>query len=705
MLFRVLLMVVVLVLQAGVGAAKSLYWRDLTVMAHLDAEGKLHLRERHGMVFSGDWNGGERRFRVGDGQRLELVKITRVDARTGAAIALRQGDLGKVDHWDWRGGDTVRWRSRLPSDLAFNQTEITYELEYMLTGVLVKEGDGYRLNHDFAFPERAGDIVHFHLDLTLDPVWTAAPPLPAQVDEHGLAPGKSVVLSALLSRSQGEPAFFRPEQVQPGQQPDNARASVPPWLSLLSLVVTALALLGKAGLFLRHEQRLGRFVIPSETIDRRWIERNLLPLAPEVVGATWDKQTGAAEVAAVIARLVQEGKLASRVENPVLQLFGWQIPLPGGPILHLTLKHKRQDFTGYEKNLIAGLFIDGDSTSTRKVRDFYRNKNRRFDPAELVRKPLEVLVRKLVGTEITPPVLWSGWPTLMLFLAGIALLLAHAIQSGTGWTPQAQFVIKMLATTVLIPIALVVFSVRHPDRFAKQPWVAPALLAGWMVALFVIITIFRGQDKTSLLLPVLLLLLISWGISLIMAFLCRQRADRMRSRCTVLIALLLLMLSLMTLSMQYFPLSLYQYAGVMLLILAWMNAIFNCARSRDSAEGIAMRQKLAQARLFFLQQLVMAGPDLDDSWYPYLLAFGLGPQVDGWFKAYGSDAGLSSGHSGNSGATGGFSGGGGTFGGAGAAGDWGSAVSGLAAVSASSSSSSGSSSGGGSSGGGGGGGW
>ena len=44
--------------------ARTLYWRALDVTANIDADGRLHVVERHSMVFDGDWNGGERQFRV-----------------------------------------------------------------------------------------------------------------------------------------------------------------------------------------------------------------------------------------------------------------------------------------------------------------------------------------------------------------------------------------------------------------------------------------------------------------------------------------------------------------------------------------------------------------------------------------------------------------------------------------------------------------
>src|SRR5436190_2147211 len=98
---------------AGVVSAddRSLYWRALDVAAHLDADGQLHVRERHAMVFDGAWNGGERRFRLLGNQRLTLERISRIDS-AGQAHPLRAGNLSHVDEYAWADARTLRWRSR-----------------------------------------------------------------------------------------------------------------------------------------------------------------------------------------------------------------------------------------------------------------------------------------------------------------------------------------------------------------------------------------------------------------------------------------------------------------------------------------------------------------------------------------------------------------------------------------------------------------
>ena len=80
----------ILVLGMGSGTAraeKELHWRSLDVTARLDADGRLHVVERHVMVFTGDWNGGERVFRLFPGQTLSLEGVRRFDPTTAAGAA------------------------------------------------------------------------------------------------------------------------------------------------------------------------------------------------------------------------------------------------------------------------------------------------------------------------------------------------------------------------------------------------------------------------------------------------------------------------------------------------------------------------------------------------------------------------------------------------------------------------------------------
>jgi hypothetical protein len=104
------------------GQTRELHWRSLEVKARLDAEGALHVTERQAMVFTGDWNGGERKFRVERGQTLSFQGLRRV-APSGQAQPLSGGDLSAVDQFVWKDPVTLRWRSRLPSDPSFDGTQ------------------------------------------------------------------------------------------------------------------------------------------------------------------------------------------------------------------------------------------------------------------------------------------------------------------------------------------------------------------------------------------------------------------------------------------------------------------------------------------------------------------------------------------------------------------------------------------------------
>src|SRR5262249_2914593 len=120
------------------------------------------------------------------------------------------------------------------------------------------------------------------------------------------------------------------------------------------------------------------------------------------------------------------------------------------------------------------------------------------------------------------------------------------------------------------------------------------------------------------------------------------------------------------------------------LALEISNASINGMKSRQSSEAIAFRKRLARGRSFFLKELEKPRPNLRDGWYPWLLAFGLGKQVDVWSSrrtstttsASTSDHSTSSSSSSSSSTGTGWSGGGGLSGGAGASGAWAAAAAG-----------------------------
>lgn len=398
-------------------AGRSLSWRLLDVDARLDASGDLHVVERQAMVFTGDWNGGERVFRLDRGQSLRLVGVLRVGP-DGVARPLAEGSLDAVDHYRWADRRTLRWRSRARTDPPFQHAEIDYVLEYVLSGALVAQADGtYRLAHDFAFPDRPGPIAEVRARLSLDPAWASGDAALA-LDVRDLPPGRGAVLVVPL-RFTG-----------PGRAPD-ARAAprriVPsgplaaPWpaalrLPLVAALAAALALAIAA--VVRHGRARGFFEPPPDAreIDERWLAEHVLAHPAEVIGAAWDDRVGAPEVSAVLARMAAEGKLASSLAPRFLGLQ---------KVLRLRLLVARETLAGYERRLVDGLFFDGDETDTLRLRRHYRRTG--FDPSSRISGEVKRRAAVLAPRERRPR---SPWIAALALLAAAAAIAAAGVARG-----------------------------------------------------------------------------------------------------------------------------------------------------------------------------------------------------------------------------------------------------------------------------------
>lgn len=619
--------------------SRELHWKALNVEARLDSTGVLHVSERQSIVFTGDWNGGERRFNIRPGQTLNLESVSRVDTVTGQFVPLTRGSLSSVDTYGWVNG-ALRWRARAESDPPFNQTSLTYTIDYTIGNILIPKDGAYVLDHNFAFPDRDGEIETFTLHLTLDPVWQAPPDFQEHYTTNHVYPGDSYVVTRTLQfRGAGRPASveFGPSLGIRG--------------GLAALLALVLAVLITR--FFVSERAIGRFapLVPASQIDEAWLKANVFSMLPEVVGALWDDSTGAAEVAAILARMELEGKIKSEVKTTKVAFFTTHE-------LHMTLLVERERLPDYENRLMAAFFKWGsDTTSTSEVRARYRKTG--FDPAAIIKPSLDRLkkVATGVGSEAPKP---TAYLTLLLLLAAIACLAYGTSLRPIDFARAAPYLAAVVAVTLFSFIQSglwqkrVVSPAAHTLRF-----LIPMLGAAIAVATFLL-----NPDTRS-------------G------------------------ALIL--------------------TGLTLLLLAFFNSVLNVARWRQSAERLALRKRLAAARLYFIEELRKPTPTLRNEWYPYFLGFGLGANVDKWFRAFGGEratsaiatgayASSSLGSSSSSSSSPSFSGfgGGGAFAGGGSSGSWSSAVSSFASgVSApsSSSSSGGGGGGGGSSGGGGGGGW
>lgn len=377
---------------------RELHWRALDVQAHLDSAGRLHVKERQDILFTGDWNGGERTFNLRSGQDLDFHRMVRVDS-TGREVEMRAGELTAIDEYQFTSSEVLRWRSRLPSDPPFDATPRSYVLEYTLGNILVSRDSGLVLDHDFAFPDRAGIIERFTLHLSFDPAWRVPPSVPLDYAEDNLETGRGYVLTFPLTFT----GSGRPSAVHYG-------LGRPVRLALAGLLLAAFLVL-VVRLFLR-EAALGRFAapLPPGEVDEAFLSRHVFTLAPEAAGALWDNTTAAPEVSAVLARLVQEKKVSAEVKVTKVWIFS-------SSVLHLKLLVPRDEFRRHERQLVDALFQwDETETSTSEVRKRYRTSG--FDPGRLIAPTLHTMVGDpdKADPDAPPPS-----RTLTLVLIGVAI--------------------------------------------------------------------------------------------------------------------------------------------------------------------------------------------------------------------------------------------------------------------------------------------
>ncbi|MDX1503716.1 MAG: hypothetical protein R3325_15260, partial [Thermoanaerobaculia bacterium] len=593
-------------LGAAAAHGRTLHWRALAVEARLDGDGKLLIVERQTMVFDGAWNGGQRDFLLEPGERLELYGVQRVDPASGVVVRLTRGDLDRVDHYDWIDRDTLRWRSRLPGDPPFENQAILYELYYSMTGVVEATGEGYRLLHPFAFSDRVGTIERFELDLAVDPEWRVASAggLDVEASETGsrisataddLRPGLAFWADITLERTVAA-------------APASVRRKPPRWARL----AMAAAIFSAGLLFWRrlraHERAQGRYDPPvaAGVIDRGWLEERVLGLRAEEAGALWDQAIGSAEVSAILARWVAEGRVRSSVREGRRR-----------PVMELELAAPRAAFDGYERALLDKLFFDGRTrTDTEAVKERYKSSG--FSPVATITPGLHRRLREVpgFGEKLPAP---RARPTFLLFLGAAALLGLEAWLRGPGTAGPALATLTLLLGPLAIPAYLLgYFYRRRADLLGALHWAQVGFAAA--AAGSVAAVVYAAPD---------------WGIEGI--------SD-------VGVAGLL---------------------GMTLATTCFLRSVFNTARTRDGRAAVARRRELAGARRHLAAELQKPEPELEDSWVPYLLAFGLQRGMDRWAQAFGGAGSRvstpSTAFSGSSrGSSGGWTGGGGAFGGAGA---------------------------------------
>lgn len=627
---------------------KEFHWQEIAVQARLEADGSVSVHEVQRYVFTGDYNGGERGFNLRMRQRLDFQGISRQYGDAWTPLA--EGDLSRVDQFSWTDSSRIRWRSRLPEDPPFAATPLVYRLDYRIKNAVFAQGEGFVLDHDFLFPDREAKVERFTLDLDVDPAWRVRGDWQRHHTAGPLIPGEGYVVRLDLEwTGAGEAPVYRAK---------------PPFLPAIFLILLGIA----GGLFyllrdfVKRQRELGRFEpLPRlpEGQEREWLDRYLLTLRPEEVGAFWDRKVGPPEVAALIARWVAEGRVRSRVEEK----SGF-LGLGQERILHLELLANRDGFEPYERKLLDQFFFGGRTQiDTKSLQQHYKGSG--FDPAGSLRNGLEARLDTRPGWEEKKERAPSRRPTLLLFLAGIACLVADfAIDVESSLFSAFFFFFPLIP--VYIVSAIVAYSWRGKvDRLRRGVfWISLLPLGYFLLYGLLAVSGPIQVDPTLTVSPGYLAVL-----------------------------------------------------GYGLLLLGIYRSGLNMASSRETREGIATRKWLGGARRYLAGELGRRQPGFSDAFFPYLLAFGLDKDVDRWFRAFGGPAandtftrtaptgGYSTGGGSSSGGS--FTGGGGMFGGGGASAGWAAAATSVAAgvAAPSSSGSSGGSSGGGSSGGGSGGAW
>jgi hypothetical protein len=223
---------------------------------------------------------------------------------------------------------------------------------------------------------------------------------------------------------------------------------------------------------LRREVALGRGtpLPPAADIDTEWLERHLFSLSPELVGAAYDRRVAGPEVAAVLARMSSESKLASRVAPG----------LRGANNLELWLLADREELTGYERELVDALFKDRRTTSGDAVQQEYRGAG--FEPAAILRRHLNDACETLLGVRRA-----RRWP-LGLALAVSAVALLSTLRAGT---PGVIPLVLAAGLGALGPLwgAFVLAPPwsRDPERPPRGAWPALACAGASVLALGVLI--------------------------------------------------------------------------------------------------------------------------------------------------------------------------------------------------------------------------
>jgi hypothetical protein len=248
----------------------------------------------------------------------------------------------------------------------------------------------------------------------------------------------------------------------------------------------------------------------------------------------------------------------------------------GNPrVMHMKLENPYEELRPWEQELVKGLFLGKTETDTAAIREYYRKSG--FNPRPIVERALRPELEALPG--------WSErrlrsrwWWSWTLLIGGVLLM-----TTGDSKMPGD---LAGSCGTVLISVV-------------------SCLLAGLLART----TVHRTEG-------------LGWRFALMITFLLPAGAT-------------VLFLSGTALQSGIHPLVLL---GAATFETGIWKIVLDIATSSETSDMLRLRGNLRAARNYFAAQLSSRQPDLNDEWYPYVVAFGLDQQADAWFRAFGPAA-------------------------------------------------------------------
>lgn len=351
------------------------------------------------------------------------------------------------------------------------------------------------------------------------------------------------------------------------------------WIAVLTLAALTF--------FILDQRRRGRFArFAAYNVDRAWLENLLLPVPAEVAGAAWDDSVGRGEVKAILWRLTREGKIAWDREPFRLRLLA-----------------DREELHGPDAAVVRALFVTGDAVDRDGLVKYWKARHDLVPNAEYEVSDLPDVFRGRtfdVAAEIEEALKDD----------------AHRFLDGTYGLPREA-------------PSRAIFSDLTPGDDTPAPPERVRDFMSWAYgAMIAYAEVLRNdpsdavaRHRPPIRLSTEVLLFTGLGMHLLAKYL----ADRVRRKPSLLWTDALLFLApLLVMPVAALTVVDTTSAARVLLGIFFAGSLINIvlrARSGVAPRHTIVRQDLARARELLRGEL--ARGHLEESWIPYLFAFGL----------------------------------------------------------------------------------